>query len=80
MRKNELALIIGEKILNAIQKMQETHDVLGNNLVIPFKLPEIKSDDLDWIYSIELKTPRFSYFDGTDFKSITMAEYYGWEK
>lgn len=79
MSKNELALIIGEKILNAIQKMQEEKKDLGRFLVIPFKL-ENTSDDLDWIYSIELKTPRFSYFDGTDFKSITMAEHYGWKK
>lgn len=80
MNKNELALTIGNMILNTIQKMQTDKKDFGQDLIIPFKLPNI-SDQPDFIYSVKIQMPRFSKInlDGS-ITSFTMAEYYNWEK
>ena len=81
--KNELALKIGLHILDSIQKMQEDKKEFGRYLEIPFRNIE-KLDAPEWIHSIQLSMPRFVkiYYDGDarKFESITMAEYYGWDK
>ena len=80
MTEQELALKIGTGILESIKKMQADKKDFGQELVVPFKLPNISSTP-DFIYSVKVQMPRFSQFnsDGT-ITSFTMAEYYGWEK
>jgi hypothetical protein len=79
MSKNDLALKIGLHILKTIDECR-----FAQKLVVPLKIPHT-SDEPEWIYSIELRMPTYSYVTTDDngertWKHVTMAEYYGWEK
>ena len=80
MNKQELALKLGNHILDAIDNMKKQKKDFGRYLVIPFKLGFRKSSDLDFLFSLKLEMPRYARYnyDGT-VESITMAEYFNWE-
>lgn len=80
MKKEEFATILGNHILNAIQKIQDEKKDFGQEIIVPFKIPQT-SNEPDFIFSVGLKMPRFVIrdIDGNS-KVITMAEYYGWNK
>lgn len=84
MNKEEFAKQIGLHILNSIQQMQEDKKDFGNEIIIPFKLPQT-SDQPEWISSFKIGIPYFIdiYLDknlNRVHKRVTMAEYYGWKK
>lgn len=80
MTQENLALKIGMQILNQINKIQLDKKDFGQELVIPFKLP-INSRDPDFIYTLKLGMPRFTILNRNgDISSITMAEYFEWDK
>lgn len=84
MNREELALRIGTSFLDAIQNMQEEKKDFGNSVVVPISLPAIGGQP-HFMSSIEISMPRFihRYFDEEgqpQTKSITMAEYFEWDK
>lgn len=78
--RHDLALSLGESILNSIDKMQKDAKSFTKEIVIPFKLP-VTSADPNFVFSVGIKMPRFTFFnaDGS-IETVTMAEYYGWAK
>lgn len=80
MTKNDLALKLGNHILDCIDNMKKNKKDFGQYLEIPFKPGITTSSDLDFLYTLKLGMPRYTKinFDGT-IDYITMAEYFNWE-
>lgn len=81
MTKHELALKLGNHILDSIDRMKAEKKDFGSHLRIPFKPGYVSSDELDFVYSLTLAMPQYIQMDSDGIiSSITMAEYFGWEK
>lgn len=77
MDKEKVALVIGKQIIEQIINFQENGKDFGQELVIPFKLPQL-SDEPDFVYTVKLGMPRYIVHKNGNFETITMAKHYGW--
>ena len=69
-----MALKIGKTILCAINKMQIDKNDFGQELVVPFKLPNLYNEP-SFIYSVKVQMPRFTQInsDGSFLRSSSSS-------